>query len=522
MRAKGSSTGGAPEYTEVTATLIRKDGGSGSTSVWGSLPFTPGLVATEADLENVRVFNSVGVEQAIAIAPTRGRHNVAAGGLRSAVFRFVRTYSDGEAGTWTIRINDPAGRGTTDLTYVGVTQAEIIQPCALVINDPDYLCDTLCTLQPLLPASLQNAAETAWFDTHFDSGVTTLMDARWAEYNIVDGTGTQQWNLDQTAGYQVARAYLGKWCRTGEVMYWYRAMRHIANVYSVYNADLPAEQWGPFYFDLGITYILTGNLDFWGTTGRCAVHTGGIDRGEALYFGTEATAKDYHLTPNGYGARYNLRSKWCAITAACIDAKSASFFREPVFATEMPWIVDTNEDSVYDVPGYECLDGMILQNTTYVGDFTLNFPIFWTIFPIQWLMDYYTNIKADARIPGLIKGVVDMFWGQVNTLAGPTYGIGYNIQCPKDPAGNDTLLMGMMSAATAFTAAFYDTGGSTVYYDLYLKTMLPANLPLGGGWSSNTTKIGGENYGFSQSAPYYRAMGQPTVVPAVIREPTSY
>ena len=512
--------GDGPASFETVAAVYRTWETPSDDTARFTLPLAPNNSYTTDD---VALFKD-GVEVPIYIEELRGRHNDGSGGDGGARAFFVECDATGWTDTDVLEWRLGTTRTTTDLSASGrgaseITQAQMRNPRAVLITDPAYLCASWLTQQPLLPASQQTADETAFFDTLHDDSVETWVDVRWAQYNPVDGTIDPRWNLDATAGYQVTRGYLSKWCRTGETEYWWRGIRHAEASFSGYSANtVPAEQWSMMYFDWPITYAASGYEAMWFICGATTVASGGAAEGEALWSSDEATSKSKHISPS-YGIRYNTRQKYAALQAACFDIKRTALSRQPTFATEMPWMIDSFEGTAFTRGDLACLAGLIGMDENATLEDPTAFPIFQISVINAWLMDYYHNVEADARIPGLVKDNLDVLLGQMDDFSGRK-GTAYLWGCPKNAATGSQLLP-MFAAQAAWVSALYDTVGNTTYADLYSDCINASNVSVANDIQYNATKLYGEVWGWSQSAPYYRANGA-AAAPSAIREPATY
>lgn len=520
-------------YSVVSAVVQRWDGASGSTLVSSTIPFAPGAIPTTGDLAFVRVWVD-GVEQAIHLSALRGRHND--GSIRAALCQFTYAIPNASPIAADVWIGDPRGRATADVpSATAVTASQVLNPRALVITDAEYLCASWITLQPLIPERAWTQEEVRMYKTTFDTAITNHIDPWWNEFNVATGTnvpGRLGWH--GTATYSTPSAFWTAWCTSGDPQHYYRGCRAVSDVFendlkpALTSASQIPEWRGMFWRDVGLGYLMTGNVDYWTYTGTYLYDSGGSFLGGGVYSAVEATVKAGHISPADGGMRYNLRSKWSLIPAVCIDAKSTTFARQPTYATELPWIIDSYVLSASNFTGAECLDGVTGQSDQHVdgngfsdGSF---WPLFWLSTVNTWYLDYYNNVHADSRIPGLIKTNLDVLIAQL-TITGGVALQAYNATCPKGTGTGNELLM-MHANAAAFCAAFYDTGGSTTYGDLYGYCIRNGNVdasPTGGAPldTSNCWKYTGEVWGWSRSGPYYRAMGLPSV-PSTIREPVTY
>jgi hypothetical protein len=200
------------------------------------------------------------------------------------------------------------------------------------------------------------------------------------------------------------------------------------------------------YFDVGLGYLMTGRTEYWALGGATAIADPGIPSSAAgaLFSGVEATAKDLHLS-GAFGNRFNLRQKWSAITAAMVDTKRTSLARQPTFATEMPWMIDSFEDAAYDRADLACLAGLVGMEQYANAEDPAASPIFWLSITNAWLMDYYFNVHADSRIPEMVKANLDVLIGQMNDAGDGKRGTSYLWGCPKG-TGTGRALLPMFAA----------------------------------------------------------------------------
>lgn len=516
VKTYGSVTqpgGGGGGATVVSAVVQRFDGGSSAAQPWGFLPFKESDNIQVSDLSKVRVWVG-GVEQRIGVSYGRGRHNN--GGLRACVFRLEsRTVADASPVSAEVWYGGTTARQTSDITFTAPTSSEIITGApAFIPTDAAYLCLTRFTMQPQIPASQYTTEETAKFVT-WKASMDSLLDTAFTNPSSI---GADVNNLGQGAFYPTCRGYLSSWVSTGNATDWWRGMRIGQHMYNL-GSGL-GETTGMIKQDFAMMHNATTQTGFWTEVKNVAVATNGVDGGGGLDQSTQAATMALFPSPT-YGFRFSVRAIHAALGAIICDGKATG---GPSFATRFPWIIDGLAAKVWAIG--DCTDGITGCDPNATSEGRYAAPVFQVAVTNAVYMDYYNNVYADSRIPGLIKANCDAVINQYKALtgsngavdnynAGSTHGMPYLFECPVTST-LETILAHMWASSFAFTYAY--TGNSTyrTWYYRFIKASNVVTADMG----TNRLKIWGE-MGWAWSAPYYNAGNAPSG-PSSIREPTSY
>jgi hypothetical protein len=183
----------------------RFDGSSGSVTVSAGFPLKPGtLFPADVTAKKVKVTVS-GVEQAIFCGPLYGLW--ADGSLHSILIQYVYNIPDASAITSEVTLG--VVRTTTDISETVVTNANLTAHARLLPSSPTYLCQTECTLQPLIADSAETVNDKAWY--------TTKMDTKYS-LAAVSGAAFDMFAAAPSE-YERGRTLAAHWCRTGTVKY---------------------------------------------------------------------------------------------------------------------------------------------------------------------------------------------------------------------------------------------------------------------------------------------------------------
>jgi len=430
---------------------------------------------------------------------------------------------------------------------------------ALVPTDIQYLCDADITFQPLLPASEQDAAETARLDTFFSQRLTALK----AENDPLDRTVSAV-RLYQ-ATYESSLAMLASWCRTGNLNHYadalsfgYRLLEYTNNATNAAKPSPSTNVFGesrmastdgniaePFslrYLSYAACWQVSGYTPFFAAVN--GQHMNQNYSGRA----TAAGANVINNLPTGgyinsvYLPRFNMVRMWSHLVAYAIGAnrrqstQSGFGNRDMNFPVELPLIIGALINAQYAKGDYrDGLTGCSPNGTDGIangGTGTGAVPNFQLNYVNALYMFYEREVHADSRIPALIKANTDVIAANSKPLTVGARGYGYtdsqygttywaNPTTAGQPASD---YLGYSMGSFAYCAARYPntlSNGAT-YETWYQRAVDFKNA----GYTTSTLKsdwdqfvrgmkILGESSGFQQAGPYHIRHGVPTGAPQI-------
>ena len=173
-------------------------------------------------------------------------------------------------------------------------------------------------------------------------------------------------------------------------------------------------------------------------------------------------------------------------------------------------------------PGtYTVSESCAVSSTTIVWKTTI--AAFQTIFPNNFLIDYYLNVFADPRIPAMVKANLDMILMQIRPLVPgdgqyglgtvtwgyPQYGKSYNLENPivsaAGTAGPFELAEYPRFIAFVLKTLGSDTVNGATYETWYNRLVDTANNQQASGMLTWQWKLFGQFYGFGADTPWIMA-----------------
>jgi len=552
----------------VTAQLMLVSGTTGaSTRYQVSFPLRPGDL-TDADFMARKGALFVnGTEVAVHANAPRGRHND--GTLRAIVFQLDYTFADTTPITAQVQLGTV--RSTSDLTQTTVTQSLLWDLGAtpyqiralLVPTDPAYLCETLVSGSPLIPATSVDAVSYPLLIAYADDRFESLKNS-------------ETTNTSAASDYEHVRGLTALWCMTADVEYLTQALSRARYLFT-YSNDTTPSTYSPTYNLESITggsgvngnetktqrhwtfycgYYLTGWPSFWGT----------VDAGsqQAQRMGTSRT----YAVPNNVASETSLSPrKTLAITpyvwiAALMDATrtvsspSGSGVSGASHLTQMAkiWTDLAAKTFAETHGGTGWRTGFPFAHENYRDDDTSaaqgDWPWFQSALVARQMVDYYVMVQAHSDIPPYIQLMCNAvvaqcttsnggaarqgtditsatMGGQSYTFDNPVYSVPYLTR--PDPANNSTMncwTFPMWNVAMAFMHAHF--GGNapdgTPWLTWYRRTVNPRLVWHNGANSSGlgwSWKIWGEICGGSMISPWLIAnAGGAIGGPSTPRTPT--
>lgn len=528
-------------------------------------PLRPGDL-TDADVaaRKFRLYVG-GVEQSIYVEALRGRHND--GSVRAVQVQF--RYSIPNTTPIAASVVLGSVRGTTDLTRTIVDQ-DVIWSFAtspyglkakLVPTDASYLCQTLVSGMPLIPAAQDDADSYKLYGAYADN--------RFEAIKTLETT-------DQSAqsDYEMIRGLVGMWCRTADMKYYRQALSRLRYhlLYSV-----PDSGWSPSLNLDGITvpagqslisaeakrmrqwnwfvgYYLTGWRQFHAMPGagaQQAMYAGSLANVGYSRFGTNAI---YWAPRNNLSA---MPYMWIAAlmdSTRVVNGSGGGGFSTSDLTTKLTaaWTHALANRYVENAGGTGWRTGAMFvdhRHTASGSGATGNWPFFQSALAGRQMIDYYLMVYADSRLPPVIKEETDRFVLCAKSVSGtayaqgsnattfthnsvtyameqPRWGVSYATQ-PDEASGSAyTWLTPMWAPMFAFCAKYY--GGNapdgTAYATWYRRVVNVATVYHTGGsgalgWS---WKIWGEIIGANLLSSWIMAQPGAPQGPATMRTPTVY
>jgi hypothetical protein len=558
--------------TSVDGVVQRWDGGTGSVLVTNGFPLPEGLL-TEADV-TARKFTVMvnGVEQAIWCESARGHHEDLS--PRSLLFQFNYNIPDATPIPCQFLIGQV--RTTTDLSAVTATrisnsfantasEATATWKAAALPTDATYLCSTRLTFKPLMTLAAMQTADPAGY-----AFFKTAWDIHWNYIkNLEIANGISQ------SGYEKIDALLTHYCMTGDPFWWWEAMRRAywmgvdyngamttttgytpnPNVFmetEYHGGGIATPEWqSQVYYGFASAYLASGYATWWAIVNTRAQF------GTSAAWTAQAAVSAYNtgVFNDHYGPRFNTMRVQPVIAAYLIDAtrkiQTPSFGNLFIdFPTHLPRCVQAYADHPYAKGDYR--DGMTVGNTdctdmsAQLGYQSGDFPVFQANLPAMDLITYYLNVKADAAIPAMVKGIVDAVLQNVVTLATNVGGSGLNDTGYNLAAVGTTYGMNATAGRDLPTTSFNENYWRAAPYTLpevvtgvaFLANFYPLEVVNGNTYAQwyaivvdpdNTNasfltwswKLFGQLYGRHQGAPSLMIDGLPTL-PSTIRTPTNH
>ncbi len=533
--------------------------------VAGGWPLPPGAMTAQDVTDRKFAIFVNAVEQSCYVEAMPGRHPD--GSVRSLIYQFRydipnSTPISAEARIGTARTTTDLAKTSLTPTVLWVTQPsqtwgiDALPTAKLLATDTAYLCATDLTFQPLIPASQQTAAETARFTTLLEARANALRN------NTVNRDQGANGSVDKfRSTYDVPRALLAHWCKTGNPQWYqdamalcYRLTEYVfpGPTYSGYNpspnvwgearftqtsnADW-AEQYSQRLWSYAACWQASGYAPFY--TRVNAAHQMQNSSVRATQAGAIQVSGDLGYISQPYGMRPNVFKATRHIVAYAIGANrrtsSPSGYgnRNMVFPTELPFIIDAWEARSWNRAGdwrngvvginYANTDGTA-NNAPHAEDF----PTFQLSLANHMLIAYEREVYADARIPAMVKANVDALLLNTRALVagdtgyptaawGAPYWMNRNGPASQGFGGAATCVyFGMDAAAIAYCAAKFPgvtVNGATysTWYDRAVDAAANSTTVQSYEWGLWNVgwKIFGELFGNAQSGPYYRANGFP-------------
>jgi hypothetical protein len=422
----GGGGGGTPG---IVAAVLTQQG----TPTTGSLRWTGGFLLppsgdgalAPADHRKLSIWIG-GVEQSIHTEALYGQHNTG----NAVAIRYDFDYTVTSTSNVALEVRIGTTRATTDRTRRTITKTDADNARWVLATDPAWLTRTRLTLMNLVPRSLWNATEEAYLGALSDAVLASAI--------------TSDSDIGATP-YDHGRILAGLYCCTGTLSYLKRAIAAAQQRYDYYmpsgsdwssthapagkRFETPTESQSVFEHTMRIAYLITGCGDYWGpgnfikqahsrTRSSLTIYQGDVFR-ESYADAGVPTGRAYS------GFRFNLRNlRWWTVsqyTGQTFDydkTDESQPARATVYATEVPWALTAMDDNRYTsaLGAYRAnirgAFNMTLQPglgytptpTWQAGDF----PLFQLAISTDWLLDIYTNVYADSRIPGWIKTNVDV------------------------------------------------------------------------------------------------------------------
>lgn len=409
----------------VLAAVYRTWGTPVDSTARGTLPLAPNHGYTTDD---VALFRS-GVEVPIYVEELRGRHNNGIGGdggARAFYYECDTTdWTDGDVMEWRLGVT----RTTTDLSASGrgnmaMVRAHFDNPRVVLCTDASYLCTTRATFHPLVPESSILPADVPW--------AVTARKASQDPMNPASGGTSNHYDLAWTA--------FSWWQQSGDPDDWWwanRAMAYNMTYSSPVNTGTHSatvhlnpegiagslinganETRALMNRDLAASYVCIGYGQLWRNLNSIAIQKIG------------STVWNRALTDDNFignaGARFSFgRNLTPVIYAAMVDCtyimptgefSGGNPRRTPTWVTDVPRILDAIDDAKYDGSlNAHWTNFRGVRPTTDPSNEAGNLPggigdqqTFQAAIPALALIDYYTEIHADSRIPGWVRANLDV------------------------------------------------------------------------------------------------------------------
>ena len=230
-----------PASLTVAALLHRRDGASGSALVSSGVPFAPGVIRP-GTADRIRVLVG-GIEQRIYTEELAGRHKD--GSVRAVLIQFPYSVSAGtDVNAQIILADTPRSVSLPKPSdYRGNPAIALLPRDATYLTSLDFLGPTLTVAE----AGLRFGPLGQRFDADFVQFSTLL-------YSQLGATWTENY-------YDRTQAYYAMWMRSGNPLYWDRAVELLLNYRKDY---LEANNYGtsPHWSQvdgLGLHYLTTGD-----------------------------------------------------------------------------------------------------------------------------------------------------------------------------------------------------------------------------------------------------------------------
>ena len=427
----------------IAAQLFNGDGATGTLRYTGGFPLRPGDVPDGYDMQDITVLVD-GAEVACHLEPLFGHHTDVT--VRSLRYDFDAPHT---ATTAELRIGQR--RTLPSITRRPIGEAEHDARHWMVATSAEYLTATDLTGQPLVASSQWTSGESAWLEDAFVgmSGVPAR------------GTATYEYGRAAFASWQCtanpARAALAvEWVRPW--MPYFMPGIDNADFYAVVDVDdlqlaeevrapgasttptgQPAEWHSIFAESIAAAYHVTGWHYYWAVVNHQAQFWSRIARTESAF---KTAAWDASSIDGS--VRWNMRNlRWWTVaqrldaTYRFAQASQSRPLRQEPFATELPWLIDGLEDFAWDSSRGAYRTGQVGTSlnsawsygvTGAVQNFTLSIIN-------DWLIDYYQTVRADSRIPGMVRTNLDVVLSNTFLLeaghpgyeaAFPKYGFWYS------------------------------------------------------------------------------------------------
>ena len=230
-----------PASLTVAALLHRRDGASGSALVSSGVPFAPGVIRP-GTANRLRVLVG-GIEQRIYTEELAGRHKD--GSVRAVLIQFPYSVTAGtDVSAQIVLADTPRSVSLPKPSdYRGNPSIAVLPRDATYLTSLDFLGPTLTVAE----AGLRFGPLGQRFDADFVQFSTLL-------YSQLGGTWTENY-------YDRTQAYYAMWMRSGNPLYWDRAVELLLNYRKDY---LEANNYGtsPHWSQvdgLGLHYLTTGD-----------------------------------------------------------------------------------------------------------------------------------------------------------------------------------------------------------------------------------------------------------------------
>lgn len=309
----------------IDAKILRNQEGFGRCLVSSGFPLPEGLVTEEIIRSGKIKIIVEGREFPANISALRGRHND--GTLRSMLVQFSCDLVQGDIVPAQVVIGDGV-RIYPDPEYIRPTLEIVKRNNVIIPTDPVYICSTRFTFQYLLPAGKGKSEEENQF---------TLLAIDRFESGLRGGTAT----------YEHPRGLMALWARTGDMRFYFEALREVIFRWAGYNFPPPSSvgrnaeitnpdrvswpnsansgnsyQGGPEWhaprtLSYASAYLLTGYRDFWSAVSASI-------QGSTFLQGKTAETQDganYVFIPGNFdNPRYNYARYSSLFSAMMIDA----------------------------------------------------------------------------------------------------------------------------------------------------------------------------------------------------------
>ncbi len=530
--------------------------------VAGGWPLRPGdLTAADITARKFSIFIG-GTEQSIFLEAMPGKHPD--GSIRSVLYQFYTPIPDGTPLAAQVKIRatrSTTDRGPLDMTpgvcwtvTPGAAWGDSGDICAkLLPDDVDYACATEPTFEPLIPSADMDASEVARYDTHMQARANGLRSV------TLNKNATSVQTFKST--YDSPRALFALWARTGDVT-WYRD--GMALLYRMIEWGFPtpsygwnptpnlhaearfaansdwAEQYSQRLWSYAAGWQLSGYAPFY--TRVNASHQNANSALRDTYAEAIALNGDFGYIHPNYSIRPNVFKATRHLAAYCIGANrkttSPSGYgnRNMNFPVELPLVIDAWYVNRWNRSGDWRNDvcGIYHGNTDGTGNnapHPEDFPTFQLSLANNFMIMLEHNGQGDSRLPGMIKANVTALL--LNTRALITGDLGYgtahygapywmnrNGPASQGFGGAATPVYFMMDAAAiSYCAAKWpsDVVNGATFETWYYRAIDPDQNKYVSAvqqWDFDRFDFGwkvfGEQYGYSQSGPYYRVNGVPT------------